>query len=340
MTSRIGLGRAIPSRAQFVHQITSARQLEALNATGGIAVGFTTPGRIAPGFAIAGLQSPQLSIWATRSVSGFTTRPRFEAELLTVRFIDHGSMLRREGRREHVAFADTAMLVAFDTMLTEEASGDFAALSATVTRSVLAAGHDALLGREDGFVPDFEPVIPADTLPIRVLRRTLERVFSRARILEPDDLVLSLLEEILVYQILSSWPRRPPAVGLGGRPCATSLSVLQRAIGYIEENLARRFALSEVAAAVGISVRSLQLTFRRELDVTPVSYIIDRRLKAVHDDLRNSGLDQLTVTQVARRWGFTHQGDFGQRFKERFGVSPSDLRRSGPTPATALLPGA
>lgn len=316
----------VAPRMHLLHAVASDDQLDALNGSSGIAVRFFAPGRVPTHFAFEGAQSSFLSVWSTWSTSGFTTRPRNVGELFTLRFVDRGRMVRcDDGGTEHVGLTRTAMLVAYERMLSEEASGDFSALSGTITRSALGVGHDALTGRDDRFVPDFEPVVDADPPPIRTLRASLESIFRRTREFQPDDFTSALLEEILVYQLLSSWPRR---AGAEPRPQATSpLPVLHQAVGYIEEHLASRMTLSEVASAAGVSVRTLQQTFRRELDVTPVAYMIGRRLDRVRADIHDPDLGHLTIGEIARRWGFTHQGDFGQRFRDRFGARPADDRR-------------
>jgi AraC-like DNA-binding protein len=93
---------------------------------------------------------------------------------------------------------------------------------------------------------------------------------------------------------------------------------------YIEENLYDpRLCASTVAAAHGISVRTLQQLFS-DAGTTVSSWIRERRLKACYRALSSADLSE-TVTEVAFRWGFNDAAHFSRRFKEAFGVTPSSV---------------
>jgi AraC-like DNA-binding protein len=93
---------------------------------------------------------------------------------------------------------------------------------------------------------------------------------------------------------------------------------------YIEDNLHdSRLCASTIAAAQGISVRTLQQLFS-DAGTTVSSWIRERRLKACYREL--SGADRFaTVTEVAFRWGFNDAAHFSRRFKQAFGVTPSSV---------------
>jgi AraC-like DNA-binding protein len=103
------------------------------------------------------------------------------------------------------------------------------------------------------------------------------------------------------------------------------------AIELIESDPATSWSITELARAVGVSVRSLENGFRRYLGTTPLAYLHSCRLDRAHDDLRRSSIAETTVTDVAFRWGFSHLGRFARAYRERFGVNPSEtLRLAGP----------
>jgi AraC-like DNA-binding protein len=95
---------------------------------------------------------------------------------------------------------------------------------------------------------------------------------------------------------------------------------------FIEASLSERPSLAAVAAAAGVSVRTLQTSFRAELRTTPTAYIRGRRLDRAREDLLAAG-DGVTVTDVATRWGVTHLGRFAAEYRARFGESPSQTLR-------------
>jgi AraC-like DNA-binding protein len=106
-------------------------------------------------------------------------------------------------------------------------------------------------------------------------------------------------------------------------------AVVRRCMAYIDEHLAERITLDDLAEHCGMSVRSIQSGFRQDLSTTPVAYIRDQRLLKVRAELMSAAPgDHLTVTDAAQRWGFTHLGNFSVLYRQRFGESPSrTLRR-------------
>lgn len=80
---------------------------------------------------------------------------------------------------------------------------------------------------------------------------------------------------------------------------------MRRAVAFIEENAHLDITVADIAAAVCVTTRAVQLAFQRHLDTTPTAYLRRARLARAHADLtRASPGDGLTVTAVAYRWGF------------------------------------
>ena len=77
-------------------------------------------------------------------------------------------------------------------------------------------------------------------------------------------------------------------------------------------------SISDVALAVGVSVRSLQRTFQQELGVSPMRLLKIIRLERARVRLMTEGANT-NVTQVALTSGFTHLGAFAADYKKRFG---------------------
>jgi transcriptional regulator GlxA family with amidase domain len=88
------------------------------------------------------------------------------------------------------------------------------------------------------------------------------------------------------------------------------------------------WTVAELAAAVALSVRSLQEGFRRSLDTTPMAYLRRLRLERVRQELSDAEPGTARVTEVATRWGFVHLGRFAAAYSRAFGERPSaTLRR-------------
>ena len=102
------------------------------------------------------------------------------------------------------------------------------------------------------------------------------------------------------------------------------------AVDWIENHPEYEHTTASLARSAGVSERTLQISFRNELDMPPTDYLRDVRLRRVHDDLKAADPGSVTVAEVAARWGFLHLGHFSARYSKKFGESPSQtLRRSG-----------
>ena len=102
---------------------------------------------------------------------------------------------------------------------------------------------------------------------------------------------------------------------------------VRRAVEVIEADPAQPLTTAGLAAAAGISVRSLQEGFRQHVGVSPMAYLRRVRLEHAHAELSEPRDGQRSVAAVAHRWGFGHLGRFAAAYRERYGVSPSDTLR-------------
>jgi AraC-like DNA-binding protein len=312
-------------QARFRAAIGSRQQLRAFNDTGGIAVFLDVTRSRHPDIEILGSQSRILSFWDTRSHSGFVTKPKFSAGLLTLRFVMSGqiSYIRRDG--ETVASPSIAALTGFDDLREVRASSAVSALSATFPVQSLVSASAALTG--DGFrdLPALEPLADMGQPGMAALFCTVRSVQRRLQTMDQvADLLLPLLQEVMSYQLLSAWPKR--AAVMMAPPTDPGSRQLGLAIDYIEANLPTALTLADVAAAAGISVRSLQIKFKNEFGRSPVQFIIERRLARAHQDLLSPMAAERSIGAIARAWGFLHMGDFGQRYRRLFGCTPSQTR--------------
>jgi transcriptional regulator GlxA family with amidase domain len=107
----------------------------------------------------------------------------------------------------------------------------------------------------------------------------------------------------------------------------TKPAMLRQAIAFIHENAHRDITLSDIAAAVNVTPRSVQYTFRRHVGSTPLEYLRCLRLNRAHRELQAADPSVDTVMAIAGRWGFGHAGRFSSMYKRRFGTSPSSTLR-------------
>lgn len=105
---------------------------------------------------------------------------------------------------------------------------------------------------------------------------------------------------------------------------------MRRAIRFVHDEAGRPLSVADIAASCGLTERGVQALFRRRLAVTPMQYLREVRLDRVHLELGRSRSGALLVSDVARRWQFTHLGRFAAHYRARFGEQPHETIARGP----------
>ncbi|MCJ2026914.1 helix-turn-helix transcriptional regulator [Methylobacterium sp. J-067] len=306
--------------------ISPRGQINNFNDTGGIAVYIDTDRSIEPDIEISGSQNAALSFWETSSASGFVSKPKFAAGLLTLRFVMSGRIVYRLRHGEVIATPSIAALTGFEDLSEVRASCEIRTVSATLGIDALAAAQAALTGQDQHSLPALQPIADMGAPGMGALFGTIRLV--QRRLPNPEghaDLMLPLLQEIVSYQLLSAWPKQVAATV--STPHDLHSRHLRFAIDYIVANLSTSLTLADIAAAAGTSVRSLQSKFKQELGRTPIQFIIERRLSRAHDDLISSAKADWSIADIARQHGFVHLSDFSQRYRREYGNSPTETRR-------------
>jgi AraC-like DNA-binding protein len=103
--------------------------------------------------------------------------------------------------------------------------------------------------------------------------------------------------------------------------------IVRRGLGYIDDNLHRKLAVEQIAAATGTSSRTLFRAFQAILGEGPLAHANRLRMHRVRSALRSSDTDA-TVTAIASRWGISELGRFAGAYGDLFGESPSETLAS------------
>lgn len=104
-------------------------------------------------------------------------------------------------------------------------------------------------------------------------------------------------------------------------------SAVRRGVELIRSIPGEALTLDAIANYAGVSGRSLQLAFRKEMGASPMQYLKAVRLDCAAEALRDySGP---SVAEVARRFGFNHLGRFAAEYCARHGEKPSQTRHRG-----------
>lgn len=99
---------------------------------------------------------------------------------------------------------------------------------------------------------------------------------------------------------------------------------LRRIDEVIEARLETQLTVGELASEFGISAGFLSREFKSALGRTPHQYIIDKRLANARMQLHQS---KQNLCAIAFACGFSSHSHMTAHFKERFGVTPAQLRR-------------
>jgi len=136
-----------------------------------------------------------------------------------------------------------------------------------------------------------------------------------------DPVVARLLEDDCLDALLGSTTPDPARFQ---ETLSRRYQALRRAVGYIREHPTEPVSLRQLCLVTGVSDRALETAFKETLDLTPKAYITLTRLHGVRRTLCSAGPMDLSVTEVATRWGFFHLGRFSQYYRALFGESPSE----------------
>ncbi|MFC3450182.1 helix-turn-helix transcriptional regulator [Amycolatopsis speibonae] len=172
----------------------------------------------------------------------------------------------------------------------------------------------------------YDPVSPTKALRWHRTVGYLAGLFSESDV-EHGPLVLGAAGRLVAAVALDTF-----TTGKGeDRPCDRRDAVpetVRRGIAFLEANPDLDLGVADIARACRVSVRALQLAFRRHLDTTPMAYLRQVRMDRARAELSDAA-EGTTVTRVAAKWGFLDGSRFSAQYRAAFGESPSHtLRRS------------
>ena len=102
--------------------------------------------------------------------------------------------------------------------------------------------------------------------------------------------------------------------------------VVKRVEEWIDAHWKEDITAEKLAEVAGVSLRSIQATFKRVREYTPMAYLKKVRLRAAHAMLAD-GEPGVTVTQVAFACNFMSTSYFTHEYCQQFGELPSETLR-------------
>ena len=101
-------------------------------------------------------------------------------------------------------------------------------------------------------------------------------------------------------------------------------SGISRAEEYLLANLRDAVSRDELAQLAGISIRTLSRAFVKRHGMGPMAFLRQRRLEAARMELLQAQLGEITITEIALRYGFSQPSKFTMAYKAAFNEKPSD----------------
>lgn len=110
---------------------------------------------------------------------------------------------------------------------------------------------------------------------------------------------------------------------------------IQKAVDYIEENLQEEVSTEMLADMVSLSPFYFQRLFKRLTNKPVQEYIKLRRLSKAIDELNT---DEQRILDIALDYGFSSHANFTRAFKETYGITPEEYKKTRPMLNTVIKP--
>lgn len=136
-------------------------------------------------------------------------------------------------------------------------------------------------------------------------------------------LILASTARLLAASALATFHNSALADTSRGCPREATTATLRAATVFMESHVAEDISLSDIARACHVSVRAVQLAFRRHLGTTPTAFLRRLRLDLAHQELLQADPARQTVSGIAARWGFASHSRFTTYYRNAYGVLPS-----------------
>jgi AraC-like DNA-binding protein len=171
-------------------------------------------------------------------------------------------------------------------------------------------------------------------IELRRISQALGEALETSGSTEAEMLAIRKIEAGLIGLLLHAQPHN--YTRLLNRRSDAGIWQLKTAEEFIREHAHLPLSLGDISRAAGVNVRTLQDAFRRRRGCSPMQFLRNVRMQAVHAGLLAPN-ETTTVTSEAAHWGFVHFGRFAREYHSRFGELPSQTLRRARNPARTDL---
>jgi len=176
--------------------------------------------------------------------------------------------------------------------------------------------------------------------PVMTCRNIDEINTAMEKLLEYSELsyVNELLRMSSLYQLMALLTKNAGE----GRPNlpeegSTDQFYVKTAINLLINSQEKNVKVADVASAIGISRTYLTSIFKKEMKVSPQTFLMNFRMERAGDYLRYT---DRPVGEIAEEVGYADSMAFSKAFKKHFHLTPSEFRRLKPELASLTIKGA
>jgi AraC-like DNA-binding protein len=195
-------------------------------------------------------------------------------------------------------------------------------ISVCISRQRLQQQMANLLNHSIHQLITFQPVVDLTTHFGRSLK---ELIIFAWQATEQNSLFLPQLEQTLLTGLLQYHSHNYSAA-LQRKEGILGDRQVYLAQEFMRANLQKPISLGDIAAAIGVSGRSLQRSFARYCGCSPIQFLRQARLDALRQEL-SEGIPLLGISDLMLKYQFTHLGRCSQYYRECFGELPSETVR-------------
>jgi AraC-like DNA-binding protein len=269
-----------------------------------------------------------ITVWRTRYSADWCYSSETSAEDLGLAFLSSGAADMVIGSKNAQRTPTNVALMPLATLRQHKIraiDGSYANVMLRFDASVVAKMLTAMFDGPALTKLDLAPTINLSTGAGQLLQQIASTIVSgmhEQQLLKRSPKAMALLAEATLQLIFENVPHRL-IDRLDRRPPDVTPKHIKQAIDYMHANLYLPLTIIDIADAIGVSERSLQLGFRKVRNMTPAAYLRRIRLDAVYAELSRPE-NRLPVHEVALKWGFAHMGRFAAQYRAVFGVYPSE----------------
>jgi AraC family ethanolamine operon transcriptional activator len=169
-----------------------------------------------------------------------------------------------------------------------------------------------------------ETIVPASPLHLKGLRyqlRQLQALAQNGNGLAFQNILSDEIQNQILFFLLEILTGVNPASMMSG---SGSHRTIDAVLDYIHAHPTIPLSIGKLCTIAQVSERTLQVHFKRELGMTPKTYLVAQRLNGARRELWRADTSTVRIADAANNWGFWHMGQFAADYRRLFGELPNE----------------